>query len=185
MTFFGTVLSRSVLELIRSYIRKKTTRLSDESYNLLVTEKACGDFKEEFILNELKEIYFYNRTGIRTNANSIKKYISFKNKLGKNFTWQDMNQVKMYFTFEKNEIKIKLDRWNIIINKVISVLAIFILLFGLFFPVFFNLHELLNIKNHFIYPLVYLIPFFLSIILLVSTIPISIAKRMKKIQNLQ
>ena len=106
MTFFGTVLSRSVLELIRSYIRKKTTRLSDESYNLLVTEKACGDFKEEFILNELKEIYFYNRTGIRTNGNSIKKYISFKNKLGKNFTWQDMNQVKMYFTFEKNEIKI-------------------------------------------------------------------------------
>ena len=90
-----------------SYNEKRKKLLTLKELN--ETFDRFGDnFRDSFIKDDLKELYFSLRTGIETNAVSIKKYIELKNKLGKNFTWKTIKNSKSYLVFKDNHIIVKI-----------------------------------------------------------------------------
>ena len=90
-----------------SYNEKRKKLLTLKELN--ETFDRFGDnFRDSFVKDDLKELYFSLRTGIETNAVSIKKYIELKNKLGKNFTWKTIKNSKSYLVFKDNHIIVKI-----------------------------------------------------------------------------
>ena len=90
-----------------SYNEKRKKLLTLKELN--ETFDRFGDnFRDSFIKDDLKELYFSLRTGIETNAVSIEKYIELKNKLGKNFTWKTIKNSKNYLVFKDNHIIVKI-----------------------------------------------------------------------------
>lgn len=90
-----------------SYNEKRKKLLTLKELN--ETFDRFGDnFRDSFIKDDLKELYFSLRTGIETNAVSIEKYIELKNKLGKNFTWKTIKNSKSYLVFKDNHIIVKI-----------------------------------------------------------------------------
>ena len=90
-----------------SYNEKRKKLLTLKELN--ETFDRFGDnFRDSFIKDDLKELYFSLRTGIETNAVSIEKYIELKNKLGKNFTWKIIKNSRSYLVFKDNHIIVKI-----------------------------------------------------------------------------
>lgn len=110
----------TVVSTLIIFINKLFKNTIDYSYNekrkklltlkeLNETFDGFGDnFRDSFIKDDLKELYFSLRTGIETNAVSIEKYIELKNKLGKNFTWKTIKNSKSYLVFKDNHIIVKI-----------------------------------------------------------------------------
>ena len=110
----------TVVSTLIIFINKLFKNTIDYSYNekrkKLLTLKELNEifdrfgdnFRDSFVKDDLKELYFSLRTGIETNAVSIKKYIELKNKLGKNFTWKTIKNSKSYLVFKDNHIIVKI-----------------------------------------------------------------------------
>ena len=108
------------------YLRKKKmSKLLNTKEVLGLFENYKTDFKDNFILNDLKENYFYIQTGIRTNEKTIQKYIDLKNKLGKDYNWEIIRKAKIHLDTENSEIKVRLSRVAKIYNIFATILGIF------------------------------------------------------------
>ena len=90
-----------------SYNEKRKKLLTLKELNEIF-DRFGDNFRDSFVKDDLKELYFSLRTGIETNAVSIKKYIESKNKLGKNFTWKTIKNSKSYLVFKDNHIIVKI-----------------------------------------------------------------------------
>lgn len=90
-----------------SYNEKRKKLLTLKELNEIF-DRFGDNFRDSFVKDDLKELYFSLRTGIETNAVSIKKYIELKNKLGKNFTWKTIKNSKSYLVFKDNHIIVKI-----------------------------------------------------------------------------
>lgn len=92
----------------------------------------CSDkFKKEFVLPDFEENYFFLQTGIKTNKNSITKYIQLKDNLSKNFTWDDIKKAMPYLNIEEKQIKIHIDKIDRIRKNIINILALIIFILGI------------------------------------------------------
>ena len=90
-----------------SYNEKRKKLLTLKELNEII-DRFGDNFRDSFIKDDLKELYFSLRTGIETNAVSIEKYVELKNKLGKNFTWKTIKNSKSYLVFKDNHIIVKI-----------------------------------------------------------------------------
>ena len=90
-----------------SYNEKRKKLLTLKELNEIF-DRFGDNFRDSFVKDDLKELCFSLRTGIETNAVSIKKYIELKNKLGKNFTWKTIKNSKSYLVFKDNHIIVKI-----------------------------------------------------------------------------
>lgn len=88
-------------------------------------------FKNEFILPDLEESYFYAQTGIKTNKQSIDKYINFKNKLGVAYTWDIIRDIKPFLNIENREITINLKTWHIAGAQILLFLGLLLGIIGI------------------------------------------------------
>ena len=80
----GVAVSQTGNNIFNTIKRRRLNKIENTSEFKKLFDEHETDFKENFILPNLKEEYFYIKTGISTNEKSIDKYISFKNKLAKN-----------------------------------------------------------------------------------------------------
>lgn len=109
------------------HFKKKKKLLELKEYN--ETSKDYNDyFKNNFIMNRKKEMFFEIDTGISTHYQSINNYITLYNQLGKQFTWNVLKSAKPYLKINGNSLTVKISKIEELINlffeKVIFTLFI-------------------------------------------------------------
>ena len=107
-----------------SYNEKRKKLLTLKELNEIF-DRFGDNFRDSFIKDDLKELYFSLRTGIETNAVSIEKYIELKNKLGKNFTWKTIKNSKSYLVFKDNHIIVKISYLEQIFTYIFLTIVFF------------------------------------------------------------
>ncbi|WP_259343344.1 hypothetical protein [Capnocytophaga canis] len=129
-SFFSGKLFKRIINYTFNRERKRLLQLKELDYFI---DKLGNDFKDSFIIPDLKEQYFYLRTGINTNITSIQKYIDLKNKLGGNFTWKNIKIAKDYFIFKNNIIAVNIPKWLVILTYISLgiIFALFIICIGM------------------------------------------------------
>lgn len=129
-SFFSGKLFKRIINYTFNRERKRLLQLKELDYFI---DKLGNNFKDSFIIPDLKEQYFYLRTGINTNITSIQKYIDLKNKLGGNFTWKNIKIAKDYFIFKNNIIAVNIPKWLVILTYISLgiIFALFIIYIGM------------------------------------------------------
>ncbi|GIM62103.1 hypothetical protein CAPN008_21530 [Capnocytophaga canis] len=129
-SFFSGKLFTRIINYTFNRERKRLPQLKELDYFI---DKLGNDFKDNFIIPDLKEQYFYLRTGINTNVTSIQKYIDLKNKLGGNFTWKNIKIAKDYFILKNNIIAVNIPKWLVILTYISLgiIFALFIICIGM------------------------------------------------------
>ncbi len=112
--------------------KKRLNRKIEISQNDKFINLVGNDFKNKFIVPNLREIYFLMETGIKTNEKSIDKYINFKNYLGKNYTWEQVKLAQSHLDLEGDDIKIKISKIDRISTNIIIGISIILFLVGFF-----------------------------------------------------
>lgn len=120
----GVAVSQTGNTIFNSIKRRRLNKIENTSEFKKLFGEYDTEFKENFILPNLKEEYFYIKTGISTNEKSIDKYISLKNKLAKNYTWYHIKSAISYMDLNTEHITIKLE--NSDIRKANLVIGIFL-----------------------------------------------------------
>ena len=174
------LLGQPIVQLISNYSRRKFKKIknADESFRLF--EKFDTDFNENFILPDLKETYFYVQTGIKTNENSIEKYIELKNYLGGNYTWNHIKTAKPHLRIEKQGITVKLGKFERIFSNVVLIFSLLIFILGMIGFTYINYFENKSLKDIFIAIFVLIAPMFAGYSLVSGINSIIIAKAIEK-----
>lgn len=111
--------------LYQFFTKEKAKELNIEKAKFILDN--CGkDFKESFVIPNLEESYFYERTGIATNYKSIPLYEELKNKSGKNYTWASIRKAKSHFLFEENKIVVKVSTFDKSIAEISLLLILYL-----------------------------------------------------------
>lgn len=111
--------------LYQFFTKEKAKKLNIEETKFILDN--CGkDFKEGFVIPNLEESYFYERTGIATNYKSIPLYEELKNKSGKNYTWASIRKAKSHFLFEENKIVVKVSTFDKSIAEISLLLILYL-----------------------------------------------------------
>lgn len=125
------------------------------------------------------EKYFYLETGIKANEKSIYKLISFKDKLGGNYTWCEIKLVQKYLSFEKSDIEIKITRLEKLQSPIGVILSLMLVLTSIFGASYFSQFEILELRDILIYGMIVSVPFALGYFIISHINPIIIATQMK------
>jgi hypothetical protein len=177
-TFLGAFLGKQPLDNLFNFFQRRKLK---EITNILEKDSLFDtNFKGEFIIPYLKEIYFNILTGIETNEKSIIKYVKFKNKLGGKYNWADIKKVNQHLDLQSEEIKIKLNKLQRTYSSVALISFPLILLTGF---ALLSLHsvESESIMEIFITMLSYLFfPAICGYVLVFTSNSIYIAKSMEK-----
>lgn len=147
IAFLGGIFGKPFLLFISSLHRRKLKIITNTTEALTLFDKYGSKFQTDFILPDLKETYFYIQTGIKTNEKSIKKYIDFKNKLGKNYTWNDIKLTKPHLNLEKENIEIKLGKKERVLSKVVLIAALLVLFIACSLLTYLNPFKTQNLKD--------------------------------------
>ena len=94
-----------------------------------VIERCGKEFEESFILPEIKESYFYAKTGIKTNHLTIQKYIALKNELGLNWGWKSISFAKRFIRIDREQAYIKIEKFEKVFATILLAISI-LLIFG-------------------------------------------------------
>lgn len=185
-TVFLSLILGKPLELVMNSQRNKKFRkiLNTKEIDFLL-DKFDDDFKKKFILPDLKGNFFYIQTGIYTNEVSIDKYIEFKNRLGKNFTWENIKVAKSYLKFEDDKLTIKIPQFVRIAGKILSIFAILFITVSFLLFIYYSSDFKYFTKTDYIkLSVMTIFPIVCSIFLLYSINPIInatlIAKRLEE-----
>lgn len=183
----GVILGKQPLVNVFDFFQRRKLK---NALNILEThsmfDKFEDDFKSKFIISYLKELYFVTQTGIDTNEKSISKYIDFKNKLGANYTWKEIKNVKQHLDLNSNDIKIKLSKYERFYVKFTFICFPIFLLIGVITFFFLNQFRPQGIKEIFIVLASLIIPAICGYLFVATANSIFIAERMeKRLNNLQ
>ncbi|MGV0921852.1 hypothetical protein ACTS94_16135 [Empedobacter falsenii] len=112
------------------HFKKKKKLLELKEYN--ETSKDYNDyFKNNFIENRKKEIFFEIDTGISTHYKSINNYITLYNQLGKQFTWNVLKSARPYLKVNGNTLTVNISKIETYFNKFIDILIFVTFILGI------------------------------------------------------
>ncbi len=137
-------------------------------------------FESDFIWPNLMEKYFYLETGIKANEKSIYKLISFKDKLGGNYTWRKIKLVQNYLSFEKSDIEIKITKLEKLQSLIGVILSLMLVLTSIFGASYFSQFEILELRDILIYGMIISVPFGVGYFIISHVNSIIIATQMNK-----
>ncbi|WP_318310507.1 hypothetical protein [Flagellimonas crocea] len=126
------------------------------------------------------EKYFYLETGIKANEKSIYKLISFKDKLGGNYTWRKIKLVQNYLSFEKSDIEIKITKLEKLQSLIGVILSLMLVLTSIFGASYFSQFEILELRDILIYGMIISVPFGVGYFIISHVNSIIIATQMNK-----
>ncbi len=180
VVFFGIFSGPVILQLLQFYKNRKIERILN-SKDIIKIFQDDKSFYKKFISSVLKEKYFEYMTGIKTNINTISKYINFKNKLKNDYTWEDIKIARKYLKTDKKKIYIKITKRQLfladigIISMPLLFLPVFILLF--YIPEYPEISEW---KIQILLFLIFCVLSFVLFKIFNYAYPVFIAKNMKK-----
>ena len=109
--------------------RRKLKSLLNTNDVKEIIERCGKEFEEGFIIPEIKESYFYAKTGIKTNHLTIQKYIDLKNELGLNWDWKSIRFAKRFIRVNKNQAYISIEKFEKVFFTIVLTVSI-LLIFG-------------------------------------------------------
>lgn len=141
------------------HFKKKKKLLELKEYN--ETSKDFNNhFKNKFIENRKKELFFEIDTGISTHYQSINNYITLYNQLGKQFTWNVLKSARPYLRVNGISLTVKIPKTELYLNyfieKVIIITFIGMLIVFITY-IFFN--EKIDKEGQIFLPLLFLFSF--------------------------
>lgn len=184
-TVFATVISailgkQSLPIFFDSLQRRNLKNALNDLQTFSALDKFDDDFKTKFVEPYVKELYFFSQTGIDTNEKSIPKYISFKDKLGGNYTWPKINRAKQHLDLNSSEIKINLSKMERISANIAIVVSLVFFAGGIILHSYLNqfkthgTRDILIIMGSLIFPMI------IGFLFLFSVDSILIAKQIEK-----
>ena len=177
------IVGNFIKSLISPFTKEKFKRLPNVEEMKLVLDNTGKKFKEKFVIPNTEESYFYRQTGIATNHKSIPQYCDLKNRLGRNFTWENIRKAKPYLLFEEKKITVKVSKIDKYLTNILSIVLLGLLV--LLFMFIISLSEVSWGKD-FINMILLIMCILLIIFVLVRVItPVMIAINIKKILNNQ
>lgn len=136
-----------VYKRVKKYlIIEKTKNIPTKNDLNIILNNTNKEFIQKFVITDLEESYFYQRTGIATNHTSIPKYNKLKDQLGKNFTWKTIKIMLPHLHFVEDKIEVKLSKLEKIIGffGIVFGLISIILSISIFSNKNFNFSEIKN-----------------------------------------
>lgn len=188
ITAILTFISAPILSSIyKSVFKKRFDGISRyKSTADLVEKNSKGDFYDDFSLDFFRESDFYLKTGIKTNAKTIEKYIRFKEKLGRNYTWGDVKMVKSHLSFDSEEIEINLNKFDRIFGSVVSILSLSFFVISLVLIILVgNISDDFILRKYLLMVLVFVFPALTGFFMYNGVISIEVAKKMEKVINFE
>lgn len=128
----------------------------------------------------MKELCFFSQTGIDTNEKSIPKYISFKDKLGGNYTWPKIKRAKQHLDSNGPEIKINLSKTERICANIAISLSLFFFTGGIILYFYLNQFKTQGIGDILITMGSLVVPMIIGFLFFISVDSILIAEQMEK-----
>ncbi|MCV9932876.1 hypothetical protein OIU80_11325 [Flavobacterium sp. LS1R47] len=185
LTVSGTVLAailgkQSLSNLFDSLQRRNLKNVLNDLETFSALDKFDEDFKTKFIEPHVKELYFFSQTGIDTNEKSIPKYISFKDKLGGNYTWPKIKRAKQHLDSNGPEIKINLSKTERICANIAISLSLFFFTGGIILYFYLNQFKTQGIGDILITMGSLVVPMIIGFLFFISVDSILIAKQMEK-----
>ncbi|MEM6846008.1 MAG: hypothetical protein AAF632_27605 [Bacteroidota bacterium] len=168
----------TVISFIQSYLKRRSQDLS----NVVIAKDISTfseNFKNEFIVPDAEENYFFVQTGIRTNSKSIDSHIKLKNKLGEHFTWYHIRKAQGFLIFRNSELTISLNKW-VEIYKIVLLVVAFAAMFAAVIFAYWTKGFTHTWYTFGVFMFVVLILMGLAYLALEALQPILIAKSMKK-----
>jgi hypothetical protein len=191
LTVSGTVLTailgkQSLSDLFDSLQRRNLKNVLNDLETFSKLDKFDDDFKTKFVEPYVKELYFFSQTGIDTNEKSIPKYISFKDKLGGNYTWPKIKRAKQHLDLNGQEIKIKLSKTERICANIVIALSLLFFTGGIILYSYLSQFKTQGIGDILIIMGSLILPMIISFLFFISVDSILIAKKMeKRLESLQ
>ncbi|MDY3362847.1 hypothetical protein PG623_02415 [Riemerella anatipestifer] len=173
------------IDLFINMSLSKSKKLSNLKELGNIIENYDDEFVRNFVIPNAKENYFYLQTGIKTNEQTIPKYISLKNKIGEKYDWDSIRKMKKYLYIDSdNEFKIKISfskRYGGILFMAFAVM--FLLISAYFFYVI--VADLTN--NHYVnlgkFITTFLMALFFAFTIMYLNTPFIIARNLEKKVN--
>lgn len=157
---------------------EKIQNIKDIDYLL---DRFDNDFKDNFVLKNFKEHYFFLQTGIETNEKSIKNFIDFKDLLGGNYTWSKIRSALPYYRFKEDKIIIHTNLFLRIFAPVVNILSFVFFLIGLIIIAYFAKDiPYFSFKDYLKLSLLSIFPMLSALYLLKIITPLNIAIGMQK-----
>ena len=135
------IVGNFIKSLISPFTKEKFKRLPNVEEMKLVLDNTGKKFKEKFVIPNIEESYFYMRTGIATNHESIPQYCDLKNRLGRKFSWENIRKAKPYLLFEEKKITVKVSKVDKYLTNILSIV-----LFGLLVLLFIFIISLFEVS---------------------------------------
>lgn len=182
ITAISVALITGLCPLFIYFIKRKYEKRSplSEMDKKLIEEKDEIFFRD-FIIPNLREQYFYKKTGILTNASVIPQFIQFKEKLGAYYSWNEVKKVVQHLNLDKDEIEIKISKFQKRFCKGFSFLYLIFFLAILIFVIYFGKsHQLNNLSDILLILIILLIPAIVGFFMISSFDSIYTATSMEK-----
>ncbi len=180
VAIIAAVFGQPVVQLINSLSRRKLKKITTAFEANALFEKFETDFKDGFILCDLKETYFYIQTGIKTNEKSIDKYIDLKNRLGGNYTWNHIKTAKPHLEINEKEIEIRLKKVDRVAGNVFLIFALILFIIGFIGFLYLSQLEVQDLKVILLSYFVLLAPMLFGYLFVNAINSIIVAKDMEK-----
>jgi len=132
------LLGQPVMQLIIALNKRKHKKFFNAVEAKGLIELSNDKFRNEFILPDFEETYFYSQTGIKTNYKSIPMYIELKDKLGNNYTWKPIREAKPHLIFCDGKLEVSLNRFQRILKNIFIVVGLLFIVVGVLVTVFIN-----------------------------------------------
>lgn len=170
-------------ELVRylKQIRNKSKRQLKDALEITNFDKIFSKtFYDDFFLNNLQSLVFYNLSGISVSGDFMNALISFKNTEVSVFNWLAIKNAMPYLKFKNGRIQIEISKWDIIIFKVQRGLGVFlvflgIIIFGITIPILKG-----EDKNKLYALLLFVFFYLVGVLLILSKKEVASALRIKK-----
>ena len=176
-----TLVITPINNIIKTINNKKTKKIKNTKDIEFLIDKLDNKFKDEFVLNDFKENYFYLQTGIETNERSINSYIKLKDKLSENYTWRKIKLAMPFLKFKNDEIIIKISKLSKIYFKIVTAISFIFFLIGFIILFYFtNDFDYFSYKDFLKLSLLFIMPIACGYYLLKTITPLNLAIKMEK-----
>jgi len=182
VAFITAIFSNQVKDYLLSIRNVKLKRF----FSLLERKESLklidSNFTSEFIDKDMKEAYFYARTGISTNENSIVSYLEFKNNLKEDFDWIAIKKAKPYLKFDNdNKIIVSITKKDRLKNNIQLIIALIMFITGIACVLTLsNFLKSYNFKRILTIIVMFIVPMIFGYLFLANSSSYFIAKRMEK-----
>ena len=177
--FTGLISQTSIFSNL--FRRRKLKKIENANEFLKLFAEYDTEFKQQFILPDLKESYFYAQTGIDTNLKSIEKYIKLKDELSGNYTWKKIKSGESYLNLDGENIEVKINKFERFGANILMIVSLLSIVLSFLFYLFYGSDTIsFTNRDSIIIFFLTLIPFVGGSVIAYSLNSIFVAKRIEK-----